>query len=157
MKFSAFLAVGALSATLAFGQRGPGGPGRGEPPDPQRMVEMRVNALADRLGLTDDQKAKATTIFTDAQAAAQSIRSSSRTTRESLTEAIKNNNTAAIDQLSATLGTLTGQLTAIDSKADAAFYAILNADQKAKFDAGIRGRPGGPMMGGPGGFGRSPQ
>ena len=155
MKFSTYLAAGVLSAALAFGQRPDrGGPGGGEPRDPQQMVEMRVNAMANRLGLTEDQKAKATSIFTDAQTAAQSVRTNSRTTRESLAEAVKNNNAAAIDQLSATLGTLSGQSIAIDSKAEAAFYSILTADQKAKYDSGMRGRPGGPMMG-PGGYGRS--
>ena len=153
MKFSTFLAAAALSTALVFAQRpGRGGPG-GEPPDPQQMVEMRVNALTNRLGLTEDQKAKATSIFTEAQTAAQSVRSSMRTAHDSLSEAIKDNNTAAIDQQSATLGTLCGQLTAIDSKAEAAFYSILTADQKTKFDSGMRGRPGGPMT--PGGLGRS--
>jgi len=66
-------------------------------------------------------------------------------------DAVKKNDTAAIDQLSATIGTETGQLSAIQNKADAAFYAILTPDQQAKYDkAGPRGRglPG--MMGRPG-------
>jgi Spy/CpxP family protein refolding chaperone len=144
------MAAAALSATLVLAQ------GHGDrpsgPPDPARMIEMRVNFLASRLSLTDDQKAKATTIFTNAQTASQDIRANLRTTRDALLAAVKKNDTAAIDQLSATLGAQNGQLTAIDSKADAAFYALLTADQQAKYDEMPRG-PGGPGMG-PAGFGR---
>lgn len=154
-KFSTFLSASALSAALAFGQRpGPGRPG-GEPPDPAKFIEMRVNRLAERLSLTDDQKARAMTIFTEAQAAGENARTGGRTTRESLSQAIKSNDTGAIDRLAATLGTVSGQLTAIESKAEASFYSILTADQKAKYDS-MRGGPGGRMgpggPGGPGGF-----
>ena len=130
-----------------------GGPG-GQPPDPQQMIEMRVNGLARRLNLTEDQKANATKIFTDALAASENARTNSRTTRESLAQAVKSNDTAAIDRLSATLGTLNGQITAIDSKAEAAFYALLTAEQKTAYDQRRPGHmgPGGQM--GPGGFER---
>jgi hypothetical protein len=49
--------------------------------------------------------------------------------------------------LAAASGTLDGQLTAINSKAEAAFYAILTADQQTKFVSIPRRGPGGP--GGP--------
>ena len=57
--------------------------------------------------------------------------------RQSLGDAVKVNNTVSIDQIAANIGTLQGQITAINSKADAAFYAILTADQKAKLDAAL--------------------
>jgi len=113
------------------------------------MVEMRVNMLAQRLTLTDAQKAQATTIFTQAANQTQSIHDSLRTIMNTVQTAVKSNDTATIDQQSVTYGTLSGQLMGIERKADAAFYAILTADQKTKFDA--RG-PGG-MMGPGGGFG----
>src|SRR5215831_14544584 len=97
----------------------------GTPPDPATMIQMRVSMLTSQLSLTDAQKTSATTIFTDAYTASQSIQSSLRTNRQSLSDAVKKNDTATIDQLSVTTGTLTGQLTAIQTKADAAFYAIL--------------------------------
>jgi Spy/CpxP family protein refolding chaperone len=129
------------------------GPGGGLPPDPQTMIQRRVEMLANRLSLTDDQKTKATTIFTSEFEASQTIQQSLQTNRQSLTEAVKKNDTAAIDTLSNAAGNLSGQLTAISSKADAALYALLTADQQAKFDeAGARG-PGGPRGGGPGAFG----
>lgn len=147
MTLTRLLAAGALSASLVIAQRppGPGGP----PPDPATMIQMRVGFLADSLALTDDQKARATTILTDATAASQSIRASEHANRQSIGDAVKQNNVAAIDQLSVIAGTLAGQLTAIDSKANAAIYALLTPDQQAKFDTIPHGGPGG----GPGGPG----
>jgi Spy/CpxP family protein refolding chaperone len=130
--------------------------GPGTPPDPQTMVKMRVERLAAELGLTDAQKTSVTTIYTNANTASQAIQTNLRSNRQSLSDAIKRNDTAAIDQLSTTSGTLSGQLTAIDSKAEAAIYALLTADQKTRYDARPRRGPGGPggprgPMGGPGG------
>lgn len=136
----AWLAVAVCSVVLA---QGPGGP-----PDPATMVANRVAMLTAQLSLTDAQKASATTIFTNAANSAESIRTSLQSNRDSLQSAVQKNDTAAIDQLAATFGTLQGQLTAINSKADAAFYAILTATQKTAYDAMPHGGPGGP--GGPG-------
>jgi hypothetical protein len=66
-----------------------------------------------------------------------------------LLAAVKNNATSVIDQLSSAIGTLNGQVLAIQSKADAAFYAILTSDQQTKLD-----QSGG--LNGPGGFGGGP-
>jgi Spy/CpxP family protein refolding chaperone len=138
-----WLAAALCSVALA---QGPGGP-----PDPATMVANRVNMLAAQLSLTDAQKASATTIFTNAATAAESIRTSLDSNRSSLQTAVQKNDTASIDQLAATFGTLQGQLTAINSKADAAFYAILTPTQKTAYDAMPHGGPGG--FGGPGGPG----
>jgi Spy/CpxP family protein refolding chaperone len=154
IKLSAFLTAAAFSTALVFAQRpgGFGGPG-GPPPDPQTRIQNRVNHLSTLLTLTDDQKAQATTIFTNAYTAGQSVSSSLQTAHQSLTDAVKTNNAASIDQVSANIGTIQGQLTAINAKADAAFYAILTPAQKTTYDAAPHGGPGGP---GPmGGFGRA--
>ena len=132
MTLTRLLTVGALSAALVLAQRPPG-PG-GAPPDPQTMIPMRVGFLANALTLTDDQKAKATTILTDAFTASQSIRANERTNHQAISDAVKQNNTASIDQFAITAGTLAGQLVAIDAKANAAIYAMLTPDQQAKFD-----------------------
>jgi hypothetical protein len=123
--------------------------GPGAPPDSQTMIKMRVERLTAELGLTDAQKTSVTTIYANASTASQSIQTNLQSDRQSLSDAIKRNDTAAIDQLSTTSGTLSGQVTAIDSKAEAAVYALLTADQKTKYDAASRRGPGGP--GGPGG------
>jgi len=127
-------------------------------PDPATRIQNRVSRLATLLNLTQDQQTKAIAIFTSAETAAQALQTSAQTARTSLQAAIRTNDTATIDQLSTTLGTLSGQMTAIRSKADAAFYALLSVDQQAKFDTlhqgGFEG-PGGPGHGhgGPGGSG----
>jgi hypothetical protein len=131
----------------------------GGPPDPAQMVAWRVNFLADQLGLNNDQKAQATTIFTNAQTAAQAVFSDMQSLNTNMATAVKNNDAAQIDQLAASIGAAQGKAVAINAKADAAFYATLNADQKAKYDAMPRGGPGmgmggmgmgGPMRGGQG-------
>ncbi|MBI4893613.1 MAG: Spy/CpxP family protein refolding chaperone [Acidobacteria bacterium] len=132
-----------LSAALAFGQ-GPGG----TPPDPAKMIEMRVNMLANQLSLTEEQKSQATKIFTDAQTSSQTARTAMETARESLLAAIKTNNVATIDQLSRDIGAATTDLTAIEGKSQAAFYAILTPEQQTKYDSFAHRGPGGP--GGPG-------
>ena len=126
----------ALSAVTIFAQ----GPGRNrqdlpQDTDPQTRIQMRVARLAVLLGLSDEQKTKATAIFTEAYAAGENTRTAAETARTSLNAAVKANDAAAIDRLSAQLGSLHGQSLAIHSKAEAAFYALLTADQKAKFDA----------------------
>ncbi|HEY2018432.1 MAG TPA: Spy/CpxP family protein refolding chaperone [Bryobacteraceae bacterium] len=132
----AFMVVG-LANALVFAPDPQG------PPDPQNMIARRVNLLASELGLTDAQKTAATTIYTNAATAGQPIRSSLEDNRKSMIAAVRANDTAAIDALSQTAGTLSGQLTAIDRKAEAAFYALLTPDQQTKF-ASLRVRQGSP-------------
>ena len=131
----------ALSAALASAQ------GPGTPPEPAALAQMRVDRLATQLTLTDSQKTSALSIYTTAYTATQPIQTSLQANRASINDAVKANNTAAIDQLAVTSGTLDGQLTAINSKAEAAFYAILTTDQQTKYASISQRGPGGP--GGP--------
>ncbi len=120
-------------------------------PDPATIVQNRVERLISRLTLTTAQAAQATTIFTNALNAITPLEINLRTAHDALPAAVKANNTATIDQLSSTIGSLEGQILAIQNKADAAFYAILTVDQKSKLDqTGFGG------LGGPGGFGPGP-
>jgi Spy/CpxP family protein refolding chaperone len=166
MRLTTVLVGIALVGGLTFAQgQGPGRQrGSGTPPgganqerpamDPARGIEMRVTMLTRFLELTPDQVPQATTIFTNAATASQTLRTASSENRTVLRGAIKANNFPAIDQAANALGIASGQLMAIDAKAEAAFYAILTADQKAKFDqrGGMGfGGGGGPM--GPGGMG----
>lgn len=122
------------------------------------MIQMRVSYLASLLTLTDAQKTQATTIFTNAYTAAQSIHATLQTEHDALAAAVKANNTNAIDQAAASIGTLEGQLTSINAKADAAFYAILTAAQQATYDSTPHGGPGGHGFGPAGpGFGPPPR
>ncbi len=162
-KTRSLLLAALLCASLGLAQRMRTQATDAAAPDPGQVVQMRVNMLEKLLNLSDSQKATATTIFTEAQTAAQSLRSSLLEARKSMTEAIKSNNTGAIDNLAATIGTLTGQLESIEGKAQAAFYAILTSEQRAIYDALPPGGFGGPgagrgpgRAGGPGGFGPPP-
>ena len=72
---------------------------------------------------------------------------------DTLQDAVKANDAAAIDQAANTIGQLTAQITSTHAKAEAAFYQTLTADQQVKFaqlhERGPRG--GGPFPGGPAG------
>jgi Spy/CpxP family protein refolding chaperone len=143
--------VAGVTAVLGLAQPPGGRPGGGPSADPQAMIKMRVDFLGAQLGLTDSQKDQAAGIFTAAYTASQSIRSELQTNRQSLSDAVKKNDTASIERLAAASGILNGQITAIDSKAEAAFYALLTVEQQAKYDSAPRAGPGGPA--GPGAFG----
>jgi Spy/CpxP family protein refolding chaperone len=75
-----------------------------------------------------------------------------KTAHQTLHDAIKANDSAAIDQASATIGKLTGQMTAINAKAMATLYQALTPDQQTKLAQLEANRPhgmhGGPMGGG---------
>jgi Spy/CpxP family protein refolding chaperone len=129
------ITFGAICAGLVLAQR--------TAPDPAAMAQRQVEHLSQTLSLTSAQQTQATTIFTAAQTANQSVMSSLREAHTSLAAAIKSNDTNAISTLSAQIGTLMGQTTANTAKADAAFYAILTADQQAKYTPGVGGFGGG--------------
>ena len=137
-RITRLLAVATLSAVaiLAQGPRSEQALGHGSttPADTATVVQRQVSFLTTLLTLTTGQVTQATTIFTTAINAITPLQTSITTARTSLAAAVKSNATATIDQLSTTIGTLTGQITAIDNKADAAFYALLTADQKTKLD-----------------------
>lgn len=146
-KLAVGFAATALCALLSAQE--PGGPMGGTPPDPQSMIKMRVGYLTKLLTLTDAQQTKATTVFTDAYTQGEAVRQNLQNNRQSLSAAVRKNDGAAIETLATTAGTLTGQLVGIESKAEAAFYAMLTPDQQTKYDAMPRRGPGGrgPMGG----------
>lgn len=109
------------------GDRGPGGP---------HSSTGRLDYLAGYLGLSDAQKQQAAAIFAAADTASQTLSGSLTSAREALNSAVKANaSDAELDRLSAAVGTIDGQLTAVRSKASAKFYALLTAEQKAKYDS----------------------
>ena len=147
---SAFLLTSVLTASMLA--QAPGG----GPPGPGRMIQRRVNLLATVLSLTPNQQTQASAIFTNAAAASMVVRNNLQTARQGLADAVKNNDTATIDQAAATIGNLTAQLTSTDAKAEAAFYQTLTQDQQTKLNQlKVQGRG---MLGGmgPGGPGRPP-
>jgi len=132
----AILSLAVLTAVPALAQRGPGQGG------------ARLDYLAGYLSLTDAQKTQAQAIFDAAATATETARGQADSARTALTTAIKANaSEAELDRLSAAIGVNHGQITAIQAKAQAKFYALLTTEQKAKYDA--RGGMGAGMGGGP--------
>jgi Spy/CpxP family protein refolding chaperone len=136
-----FAAVAALTAAAVCAQgprddHGFGGGGGGNPstnpPDVATIVARQVSFLTTFLTLTTGQATQATTIFTTALNAITPIDTQITTAQTALSTAVKANDTATITTQSAAIGTAEGQITALQAKADAAFYALLTADQKTK-------------------------
>lgn len=118
-------ALAVFTAVPMFAQRGPGG----------SFGARSVEFLAGYLGLTDAQKTQAQAIFTAANTASETARGQMESAQTALRTAIKANAAdAELDRLSATIGTINAQMTAIRAKAQAKFYALLTAEQKAKYD-----------------------
>lgn len=116
------------------------------------MATHQVTRLTTLLTLTAAQQAQATTIFTAEATANSTTMASMRTARTALKTAVEANDQAGIATQASQIGSLTTQQVSDQAKAQAAFYAILTADQKTKYDS--LGGPGG--FGGPGGPGGGP-
>jgi len=128
------------------------------PPDPAEMVQNQVGFLTKHLSLTTQQQQQATTIFTEAANNGKTFHDQMRTAQQNLQTAVQKNDTASIEQISNSIGTMMGQMTAAHSKAEAAFFQTLTPEQQAKMNEmhshhGGPGRHGhgGMGMGGPGG------
>ncbi len=145
---SRLMGTAVLVAAAAFAQHAP--------PDPASMAQHRVTQLTGQLGLTSAQAAQATTIYTNSAAAVAPLQAQMRNLQIAMQGAVKSGAADIIEQTAAQMGTLTGQITALQSKADAAFYAGLSTSQQAAANAipGALGGPHGP--GGPGGGGPPP-
>ncbi|MGA3077068.1 MAG: Spy/CpxP family protein refolding chaperone [Bryobacteraceae bacterium] len=120
--YSLLLSSAVAAALMGQTAGGPHGP------------QDRVKSMTAKLGLTAEQQSQATSIFSNAQATESSLRASLKTAHQALNDAVKSNNTVGIEQLSTTLGSLTGQLTLAQSKARAAFYQILTPEQRTALD-----------------------
>lgn len=123
------LMLGAIMTPLTFAQAPT------QPLDPAARIQARVKALSDFVTLTDAQKQQMTTIWTDADKAGTEARASMTTMRGDLRKAVKSNDSAAIEKIAAAIGTIEGQNMGAGAKANAAIYALLTAEQKAKLDS----------------------
>jgi Spy/CpxP family protein refolding chaperone len=97
-------------------------------PPRARVLKRLVQTLA----LTDDQKQQAKTILQTTRSQAQPLAQQLQADRQALATAIQAGDTAAIQSLSAKMGTLRGQVLAIRSQGMAQFFALLTPDQKTK-------------------------
>jgi Spy/CpxP family protein refolding chaperone len=105
----------------------------------------RVQDLTRRFELTETQRTQALAIFTDADKEAEPLEERLEQAHRDLRDATRRNATSSeIDQLANAVGTLTGQLAAINAKADTAFHNTLTPKQRESFQRGPRGRRGPP-------------
>ena len=139
--------LGTVAATL-MAQR-PGPRAAAGPLDPATAAQNQVTRLTMLLDLTSAQAAQVLTMFTNSFTATRSLQTTLDLDRQTLDTAITTNALSVIDQMAANIGTLQGQITAIQSKASAAFYAILTSAQQTKATqfGGVE------AFGGPGGRG----
>ena len=103
------------------------------PPTPGAIAQHEVQHYTTLLSLTPAQVEQATAYFTAEATARQNSWASERTAHQALAAAEKANDTATIQSTANTLGQMEAEKTAAHSVARAQFYAILTADQKAKF------------------------
>jgi Spy/CpxP family protein refolding chaperone len=128
---------------------GPGGPGGlggpgGHRPDGS-FAEHRVHDLARRFDLTESQRAQALAIFSAADRESEPLEDRLEQAHRALRDATRRGaSNSEIDQLAQTVGTLTGQLAAINAKADTAFHNTLTTRQREQLPRGPRGRKGPP-------------
>jgi Spy/CpxP family protein refolding chaperone len=146
MKQLGVFALACAASVSAWAQTTP------KPPSATQIATRHVKTLTTLLSLTSTQKQQATTIYTNAAKSEQTVIETQKAIHDNLRAAIKNNDTAGIDQVSNSVAQSTAELTSIRAKADAAFYQILTAEQQAKLSE-LESEHMGPWdgPGGPGG------
>jgi Spy/CpxP family protein refolding chaperone len=137
---AAALGAGLILAQTA--QPAPAAPGQAQQGQwAQRRAHVRrsvVQRFSTYLNLSADQQTQAKQIFQAARQSAQPVAKQLRDARKALGDAVKANaSDAQIDQLSANVGNLVSQLTAIRTKAFEKFYGILTPEQKDKMNAAM--------------------
>jgi Spy/CpxP family protein refolding chaperone len=90
--------------------------------------------IARYLNLTPAQEAQAKAEFRAARQSAQPIRAQLKQVRLAMFQAVRANDTAKIDQLSAREANLKGHIAAMRHEAFARIYTTLTPDQRAKAD-----------------------
>ena len=128
--------MAALASGMVFAQS-PAPSNPAQPPAQHRQWNrgQRFERMATRLNLTDDQKQQARSIWQAARASSRPLAQQLREGRQAVRDAVKAGKSGAdLDQLTASVGNLAGQMATIRTKAFAQFYAMLTPDQRAKAD-----------------------
>ena len=150
LKAVAFLAVAGVIVAAQHRQ----------PADPAEMVQHHVDHFTKMLSLNAQQQQQATTLLTQVVNNQKTTHDQMSTAHQNLALAIKNNDTASIEQNSNTIGNLMAQQVAAHAKAMATFYQTLTPEQQTKFQEMVHhgmgmgfdgmhghGGPGGPPPG----------
>jgi Spy/CpxP family protein refolding chaperone len=89
-----------------------------------------VRFLSTLLSLTPNQQTQAAVIFASASTSHAALKTSAKAARQSLGEAVKNNDSAGINKTSAAIGAFAAQRHSIGASANAAFFQILTGAQQ---------------------------
>lgn len=149
MKYSLFrlVASATLAAGLIFAQAQ--SPGNSQATHHRQWQRgQNFDRFANELNLTATQKQQAKSILDSSKQSAQPIVQQLRQDRQALRNAVQSGKSESdIDQLSNNLGTLTGQLTAIHTKAMAKIYTLMTPEQRTKAQS-LHNQMRGMFMGG---------
>jgi hypothetical protein len=104
-------------------------------PKSEAKTAKYLKSIGAYLGLSADQRQQASTILAAARGTLTSIRASLKPARQSLNAAVHSNDTAAINQATTLIGSLTAQRVTAAAGAHAALYQMLTSDQQAKLTA----------------------
>jgi hypothetical protein len=127
-----------LLAVAAYAQRGGRGDGMDNGGIPRPNVGIRIaqqsqlDAISNRLKLTDGQKVEVEDILNAAQKEATPVRETLVKTRQAMTEASVIGNAEKIAQATAAYAEVLGRMTAIEAGAFAKICATLEAKQRSR-------------------------
>jgi Spy/CpxP family protein refolding chaperone len=93
--------------------------------------EKHIKTLSTLLSLNSDQQQQAASIFNGAVGTRASLHTSLKAARKSLSQAVKNNDSASIGQAAALIANLKAQQLSNGAVANAAFLQILTPEQQA--------------------------
>lgn len=124
--------LGAMAAAMALAQTAGETPAAPAQPSPAPARAHARKEMLQSLNLTAAQRQQAKTIFQNTHQQVQPLVQQLRQDRQSLEAAVQAGDTAQIQQLSAAMGALHGQMLGARSAGMAQFYALLTPDQKAK-------------------------
>lgn len=131
------LAIPLVAAGLMFAQTAPSpqaAPPATSQKAPHRARNWRMRRLTARLNLTPDQQAKSRAIFQKTREDTRALAPQLRAERQAMMTAVKSDSPDQIQAISQQNAALNAKAHAIHTQGIADFYAILNPDQKAKFD-----------------------
>lgn len=104
-----------------------------------------VEQMAGRFSLTESQKQQALVVYMKVEEDSRPLERKIGEQRMALREAVKDSAPEwQIDQMAGAVGALTAQVIAIETKGEARFYALLNAEQRQKWGRSFRGPGRGP-------------
>ena len=128
-----FAAVAAIAGGMLLSAQEVGSQPEQPAVQPQRRHHGGAR-IPQYLNLTPAQEAQATAEFQAARQSAQPIRAQLKQVRLAMSQAVRANDTAKIDQLSTQEANLKGQILALRHQAFARLYTTLTPEQKAKAD-----------------------